>query len=58
MLAGGDEPPPARSQRELLASRIPDARLVGIPDAGHFAPLEQPEAFASAVAGFLRELPR
>jgi pimeloyl-ACP methyl ester carboxylesterase len=38
---------------EAFVSRIPDARLVTVPDAGHAPMLEQPEAFAAAVDGFL-----
>ncbi len=42
---------------ERLASKITDARLVILPDAGHLPQRERPEAFAAVVAGFLRELP-
>jgi len=38
-----------------LFERIPDAQLTIIPDAGHLANLEQPEAFTERVATFLRE---
>lgn len=37
----------------LLAERIPDAELVVIPDAGHTANIDQPEAFNRAVLDFL-----
>ena len=37
------------------ADSIPGARFQTIPAAGHYPHLEQPEAFAAAVAGFLRE---
>jgi pimeloyl-ACP methyl ester carboxylesterase len=36
-----------------LASSIPGAKFVVIPDAGHIPQEEQPEAFSRAVAGFL-----
>jgi pimeloyl-ACP methyl ester carboxylesterase len=45
------------SEGERLVSRIPDARLVILPDTGHLPQRERPEAFAAAVAGFVRELP-
>jgi 2-succinyl-6-hydroxy-2,4-cyclohexadiene-1-carboxylate synthase len=41
-----------------LAQRLPDAECCVIADAGHAAHLEQPAAFHSAVAGFLRRAAR
>jgi pimeloyl-ACP methyl ester carboxylesterase len=38
---------------ELLAERIPNARLELFPGAGHLVFWEQPERFAAAVGGFL-----
>ena len=35
------------------AALIPGADLVVIPDAGHMAPIEQPEAFTAALTVFL-----
>lgn len=40
----------------LLADRIPAARSLSIPGAGHMAHLEQPEAVTRAVLSFLREI--
>ena len=40
----------------LLAERIPRADLVVIPDAGHTANREQPEAFNRALLGFLAQV--
>ncbi len=37
-----------------LASRLKDARYVGIAGAGHLPALEKPEAFAAALAAFLK----
>ena len=44
-----------RAQSDLLAARIPGARLRVVPEAGHMLPLEQPAALAEAVLAFLRE---
>lgn len=38
---------------ELMRERIPDARLVCIPGAGHLPNMETPEAFNEALDGFL-----
>jgi proline iminopeptidase len=36
-----------------IARELPDARLVTIPDSGHFVYVEQPEAFRAALTAFL-----
>ena len=36
-----------------MAAKIPGAKKVVIPDAGHAANIDQPEAFNAAVLGFL-----
>lgn len=46
---------PLSTAREISAA-IPGARLVVLPDAGHVANQEQPEAFNGAVREFLRAL--
>jgi pimeloyl-ACP methyl ester carboxylesterase len=38
---------------EAYREALPDARLELLPACGHMAPLEQPEAFAAAIAAFL-----
>lgn len=43
--------PPA--QHEAMAALIPGARLVVVPDAGHFAPLEQPAVVTAAMRDWL-----
>jgi pimeloyl-ACP methyl ester carboxylesterase len=40
---------------EDLAAAIPNARLRFVPEAGHFAQEDNPEAFAAEIAQFLRE---
>ena len=51
-LVGADDiaMPPAFSK--VLAERLPDCRMVEIPDAGHLSNLEQPEHFNQAVEKF------
>jgi len=48
----GEQLLPAGSARSL-ADAIPGARLVSIPNAGHFAPVENPDAVNGAIRGFL-----
>jgi proline iminopeptidase len=38
---------------EAIVRELPDARLVAIPDAGHFVYVEQPDSFRAALADFL-----
>jgi pimeloyl-ACP methyl ester carboxylesterase len=42
--------PPANAA--LLAEKIPDSKVVILPDAGHFFPIEVPEAASQAVIEF------
>ena len=42
-----------RRHTEYLASTIPGATLIWLPHAGHFAPLQSPDAFNAAMLGFL-----
>ena len=43
----------ARSARRRSSASCPTARLVTIPDSGHFVYVEQPEAFRAALTDFL-----
>ena len=43
------------SHAQRLAAMVPDARIVEIPEAKTFTPLDQPVRVAEAIAGFLRE---
>lgn len=47
---------PEKARR--IAARIPGARLVMIPDAGHTSSVEQPAAVTAAISAFLGGLPR
>ena len=57
VIAGADDgfTPLATSQR--LADTLPHAELVVVPHSSHTAPMEQPEAFESAILPFLAALP-
>jgi pimeloyl-ACP methyl ester carboxylesterase len=47
---------PVKEMR-ALAERMPAARFVEIADAGHMAPLENPEAVNAAIREFLAAVP-
>jgi pimeloyl-ACP methyl ester carboxylesterase len=55
-IAGREDPaaPPAESQ--IIAERIPNARLLVIEQANHLVPAEKPREVAEAIRSFLREL--
>ena len=52
VLVGEHDAPYLRSS-EVMAAKLPRAERVVLPDAGHIANLEQPEAFDAAVLAFL-----
>jgi pimeloyl-ACP methyl ester carboxylesterase len=54
LLSGAEDSwsPPAR--HEEMAAKIPNSRVVTIPDSGHMAPMEQPEAVAAAMREWLQ----
>ena len=56
VIVGEEDVSDFRAMAELLARRIPRARLTTIPGAGHLAPLEAPAAVNEAIAGFLDSL--
>ena len=58
VIAGHDDLIVPLEASESMARAIPKARLVVIPDAGHSAPIEQPEAVNAAVREFLAALER
>jgi len=55
VLVGEDE---ATAEAELMRQYIAGSRMQVIPRAGHYAALEQPEAFADLLCKFLDGLPR
>jgi 3-oxoadipate enol-lactonase len=56
LAAGADRSTPPAMLR-TIADNIPAARFVVIPDAPHMVFIEQPQAVASAISGFLEERP-
>jgi pimeloyl-ACP methyl ester carboxylesterase len=44
------------SESEQMHARLPDSRLVRIPEAGHLSCMENPVAFSAALASFLSEI--
>jgi pimeloyl-ACP methyl ester carboxylesterase len=55
LIAGEHDTAAPLKTMQRMAAAIPGARLVVIPGAGHFAHLEQPEAFRAALLPFLAE---
>lgn len=53
----GEHDQPFRVPSTYMASKIPGARLETIPDAGHWANLDQPEIFNRLLLDFLDSLP-
>ncbi len=54
VVVGADDAPFLNASA-YMAAKIPGAKLVTIPDAGHAANIDQPEAFNAAMLGFLTE---
>ena len=50
---GEEEDPFLVEQGEAIAAQLPDASRVVVPGAAHMLPIEQPDALADAVEGFL-----
>lgn len=55
VVATGEDEATPKPDTDLLAERIPGARLVTIEGAAHLGNLERPEAFAEAALTFLQE---
>lgn len=54
VIGGRHDPATPYEAAELIAKRIPGAKLVGL-DAAHLSNIEQPEAFAKALEDFLKD---
>lgn len=57
VIAGEFDPITSTAECRAMASEIPGARFVEIPDAGHLSNLENPTAFNRAIGEFLDSLP-
>jgi len=53
----GDKDAPFLGSADYMAARIPGAKKVLIPNAGHASNMDQPQAFNAAVLDFLKRLP-
>lgn len=56
LLLAGAEDGKYRALAQAMADRMPAARAVEVPEAGHAAHLEQPAAFVAAVLAFLEDV--
>lgn len=57
LVVAGERDRASLASSHALAARLPNARLVVVPDAGHVVNLAQPASFNAALAMLLRELP-
>jgi pimeloyl-ACP methyl ester carboxylesterase len=53
----GAEDTPFLAATDYMTAKIPQARKVVIPDAGHASNIDQPELFNRALRSFLESLP-
>jgi pimeloyl-ACP methyl ester carboxylesterase len=53
----GEEDEAYLQAAEVMAAKLPQARRVTIPRAGHIVNIEEPEAFNAEIVKFLAELP-
>lgn len=58
VLAGETDTNAPAPMMEKMAAKIPGARYVCLPELGHLANLEDPQAFDAALSGFLDTVPR
>jgi pimeloyl-ACP methyl ester carboxylesterase len=56
-VVGDEDPVIPPFAADAIAPHVPGARVVHLPDAGHSAYFERPEAFEAAVRGFVDALP-
>ena len=57
LVLAGERDTPFLAGIDYMARKIPNADRIVLPDAGHTANLDNPEAFNAAVSGFLARLP-
>jgi pimeloyl-ACP methyl ester carboxylesterase len=57
VVVGADDAP-FLAASDYMAAKIPGARKVVIPSAGHAVNIDQPQAFVDAVVPFLKSLPQ
>ncbi len=57
VIVGEQDTDPGAGAAVSLAARVPGAQLVALPDTGHLAALERPDAFAAALLRFADALP-
>ena len=57
-LAGANDTNAPAPMMEKMAAKIPGCRYVCLPDLGHLANLEDPQAFDAALTAFLDTVPR
>ena len=55
-IAGREDPAAPPAELQIIAERIPNARLLVIEQANHLLPAEKPREVAEAIRGFLRGL--
>ncbi len=56
LLAGENDAVSPVAEMRAIAQAIPNAQFIVIPNAGHLAPLEQPEAVGAAIESFLQRI--
>ncbi|MGH9615425.1 MAG: alpha/beta fold hydrolase [Acidobacteriaceae bacterium] len=52
-IAAGEDQGSTPAEMRVIAERAPDAEFHVLPDAGHYAPLEQPQKIADLIGNFL-----
>ena len=57
LVLAGERDTPFLAGIDYMARKIPNAAKVVLPDAGHTANLDNPQAFNAAVSAFLARLP-
>ena len=57
LVLAGERDTPFLAGIDYMARKIPNARKIVLPDAGHIANVDNPEAFNAAVSAFLARLP-